>query len=56
VLSEEQYTEKCDIWSIGVLMFFLLSGRPPFDGKDEEEITKRVRTGHYSLQSKFLIS
>ena len=27
------YTEKCDIWAVGVIMFFLLSGTQPFDGK-----------------------
>ena len=29
------YDKKCDIWSIGVIAFFLLSGMPPFDGKDD---------------------
>ena len=31
-------------------MFILLSGRPPFDGKDDREIVKRVKLGSYSLQ------
>ena len=28
----DRYDEKCDIWSIGVILFMLLSGRPPFEG------------------------
>jgi calcium-dependent protein kinase len=31
------YNEKCDIWSIGVITFMLLSGKLPFGGKDDEQ-------------------
>lgn len=37
-----EYDEKCDIWSIGVICFFLLSGHPPFKGKTEEEIKQKI--------------
>jgi len=29
----KNYNEKCDLWSCGVVMFFLLSGEVPFQGK-----------------------
>jgi calcium-dependent protein kinase len=33
---DRNYNEKCDIWSIGVITFLLLSGRAPFFGEDDE--------------------
>jgi len=35
---KKQYDYKCDVWSCGVMMYILLSGKPPFDGKNDEEI------------------
>ncbi len=48
VLTSE-YTEKCDIWSIGVILFILLSGKPPFDGGNDREIVKKVKNGQFSM-------
>ena len=37
-----KYDERCDVWSIGVILYILLSGKPPFDGKDDHEIIENV--------------
>ena len=44
IILEEPYDEKVDIWSVGVITFILLSGRPPFTGKSKPEIFNSIKT------------
>jgi calcium-dependent protein kinase len=37
------YNEKCDIWSCGVVLFVLLTGKAPYPGKDNPTILKNVK-------------
>lgn len=44
-----RYTEKCDLWSIGVILYIMLSGKPPFGGRTDKDILAKVAKGEYSL-------
>lgn len=44
------YREKCDIWSIGVIAYMLLSGSPPFNGSYDHEILVKIKRAAYSFQ------
>jgi calcium-dependent protein kinase len=45
------YTEGCDIWSIGVISYILLCGYPPFYGDNDAEIFNSVRAGQFDYPS-----
>lgn len=36
------YDEKCDVWSIGAISYIMLSGVPPYTGKTNNEIFKKI--------------
>jgi calcium-dependent protein kinase len=46
------YNHLVDVWSIGIVMYIMLSGRPPFPGKDEATILKHVKKGEVALDAK----
>lgn len=46
---EGSYTQECDMWSIGVIAYMLLSGRPPFYGNTDDETLARVRAGRFTF-------
>ena len=47
------YTAKCDVWSAGVLLYILLSGIPPFNGRDDREIYLKIRSQKFSFSKEF---
>lgn len=66
VLVGARYTESIDMWSIGVILYILLGGYPPFQGANHKELFRKIRAADYvfheaywknvSVEAKQLIS
>jgi serine/threonine protein kinase len=46
-----QYTSKADLWSVGVMVYMLLSGTKPFWGKTRNIVTKQILSANYNFDA-----
>lgn len=47
---KECYNEKADMWSLGIVMYELLSNRHPFEASTDQELVMQIQDGSYSFQ------
>lgn len=50
-LFKEEYTYKCDYWSLGVMLYVMLSGKPPFYASNDRQIFKKILKCRYGFQN-----
>ncbi|XP_051889953.1 serine/threonine-protein kinase 33-like [Pristis pectinata] len=56
IINNYDYSQQCDLWSIGIIMYTLLCGQAPFTAATSEKLYQEITKGeldfsHSSLQS-----
>eukprot|EP00928_Gymnodinium_smaydae_P014797 TRINITY_DN15437_c0_g3_i1.p1 TRINITY_DN15437_c0_g3~~TRINITY_DN15437_c0_g3_i1.p1 ORF type:complete len:871 (-),score=107.79 TRINITY_DN15437_c0_g3_i1:163-2775(-) len=49
ITSSSGYGAKIDVWSLGVLIYVMVSGMPPFDAEEEVDVLRAIQSGSYSF-------
>ena len=42
LVNQEKYSEKVDVWSLGCIVYQLLSGQTPFEANDLEGLNNKI--------------
>ena len=48
-----EYDSKCDVWSCGIILYILLCGSPPFNGKNDAEIIEKIANKPLDFRSNY---
>lgn len=50
VLKNIPYDQAVDMWSVGVILYTLISGKRPFEDEDQSELFRKIRCGKWKFQ------
>ena len=45
------YGKECDVWSLGVVLYQLLTGKMPFEGDNVEQLLRNIEIAKFKLPS-----
>jgi len=55
VLAHDAYSAQVDMWSIGVIVYILLCGFPPFYGDNDAQVFKKIKSASYKFLSPYWV-
>ena len=53
---EVKYNLKADMWSIGIIVYYLLTGNQPFIARDYKELFIKIETGEFMIPKNLKLS
>ena len=56
ILEGQEYDERADLWSVGIILFQMVCGRVPFPAKDPHELKTKVLRGEFKFPEDVQVS
>ena len=56
IIKYKKYNNKSDLWSLGVILFQMITGKHPYKAKTHFELVKKIESDHIIIPKKFNIS
>jgi calcium/calmodulin-dependent protein kinase I len=53
ILEGKAYDTQADMWSLGVIVYILLGGYPPFIEQNQRELFRKIRKGQYEFHEEY---
>jgi calcium/calmodulin-dependent protein kinase I len=53
IIEGKEYDVACDMWSMGVILYVLIGGYPPFHEDDQKKLFRLIRKGKYSFDPEY---
>ena len=50
---DKKYGKECDIWSLGVVLYFTMSGKMPFVGLNQTDLFKKIKEKKLVIPKEF---